>query len=94
MGAVRREIIIDCNDPLRVAEFWRQVLGWQLQEHRGVLWAVAPTTDRCPPWPAIIVTPERLASGQVQPMRRLFRPGSSSRGRSRRYGLARSVSRA
>jgi Glyoxalase-like domain len=38
MAAVLREIVIDCNDPRRVAEFWGQVLGWQLQEHRGVLW--------------------------------------------------------
>jgi Glyoxalase-like domain len=38
MAAALREIIIDGNDPRRVAEFWGQVLGWQLQEHRGVLW--------------------------------------------------------
>jgi hypothetical protein len=38
MGAVLREIVIDCNDPRRVAEFWGQALGWQIQEHRGVLW--------------------------------------------------------
>jgi hypothetical protein len=25
MGAVLHEIVIDCNDPPRVAEFWRQV---------------------------------------------------------------------
>jgi hypothetical protein len=38
MAAVLTEIIVDCNDPLRVAEFWGQVLGWQVQEHDGVLW--------------------------------------------------------
>jgi hypothetical protein len=38
MAAVLREIIIDCNDPRLIAEFWGQVLGWKLQEHKGVLW--------------------------------------------------------
>ncbi len=33
-----REIVIDCNDPRLVAGFWSQVLGWKVQEHRGVLW--------------------------------------------------------
>lgn len=33
-----REIVIDCNDPRLVADFWSQVLGWKVQEHRGVLW--------------------------------------------------------
>jgi hypothetical protein len=38
MAAVLREIVIDCNDPRPVAEFWSQVLGWRVQEHHGVLW--------------------------------------------------------
>ncbi|HKN96334.1 MAG TPA: VOC family protein [Pseudonocardiaceae bacterium] len=38
MAAVLNEIIIDCEDPRRVAEFWGQVLGWQVQEHEGALW--------------------------------------------------------
>ena len=38
MAAVLREIIIDCNDPRLLAGFWSQVLGWKVQDHRGVLW--------------------------------------------------------
>jgi len=38
MGAVLSEIIIDCNNPARVAEFWAQALGWTVQDNHGVLW--------------------------------------------------------
>jgi hypothetical protein len=38
MAAMLREIVIDCNDPALVAGFWSHVLGWQVQEHHGVLW--------------------------------------------------------
>jgi len=38
MGAVLREIIVDCNDPVRVANFWGQALGWEVQDNDGVLW--------------------------------------------------------
>ena len=38
MGAVLREIVLDCTDPRRVADFWSQVLGWEVQEEDGVLW--------------------------------------------------------
>ena len=38
MGAVLRELIIDCNDARRVADFWGAALGWKVQEHEGVLW--------------------------------------------------------
>lgn len=38
MGAVLREVIIDCNDPRRVAEFWGQVLGWDVQENKDAYW--------------------------------------------------------
>jgi hypothetical protein len=31
MGAVLREIVVDCNDPVRVAGFWSAVLGWEVQ---------------------------------------------------------------
>lgn len=41
MGAVLREIVIDCSDPRRVAEFWGQVLGWKVQEGSDVLWMSA-----------------------------------------------------
>ena len=38
MGAVLREVCIDCNDPRRVAEFWGAVLGWDVQQQDDVLW--------------------------------------------------------
>jgi hypothetical protein len=38
MGAVLREIIIDCNDTRKVAAFWSGVLGWKVQEQDEVLW--------------------------------------------------------
>jgi predicted enzyme related to lactoylglutathione lyase len=41
MGAVLREIVIDCSDPHRVARFWGQVLGWNVQEEGDVYWMSA-----------------------------------------------------
>jgi predicted enzyme related to lactoylglutathione lyase len=38
MGAVLRELIIDCNDPRRVADFWAQTLGWKVQDKGGMFW--------------------------------------------------------
>jgi hypothetical protein len=38
MGAVLREVIIDCNNPRLVAEFWSAVLGWDVQETGEVVW--------------------------------------------------------
>jgi hypothetical protein len=38
MGAVLREIAIDCNDPHMVAEFWSNVLGWKIQAQDDYFW--------------------------------------------------------
>ena len=38
MGAVLRELIIDCNDARLVADFWAATLGWKVQANDGVLW--------------------------------------------------------
>jgi hypothetical protein len=38
MGAVLREVVVDCHDPRRVAQFWGQVLGWEVQAHGDALW--------------------------------------------------------
>ena len=38
MGAVLREVIIDCNNPRLVAEFWGAVLGWDVQETGEDFW--------------------------------------------------------
>ena len=50
MGAVLREVSIDCNDPRRVAEFWGAVLGWDVQQQDKVFWmseSGAPFPDLC-----------------------------------------------
>jgi hypothetical protein len=41
MAALLREIVVDCNEPRLVADFWGQVLGWRVQEDDGVLWMSA-----------------------------------------------------
>ncbi|MEY2471044.1 MAG: hypothetical protein QOK28_373 [Actinomycetota bacterium] len=42
MAAGLTEIVIDCNDPERIATFWCDVLGWPLQRtERGELWTSA-----------------------------------------------------
>jgi len=38
MGAVLREVVIDCNDPRRVADFWGAVLGWDVHQQEETLW--------------------------------------------------------
>ena len=41
MGAVLREVIIDCNEPRRVADFWAAALGWTAQEDEDIIWMSA-----------------------------------------------------
>ena len=41
MGAVLREINIDCNEPDKVAAFWADVFGWKVQDNGEVLWMSA-----------------------------------------------------
>ncbi len=42
MAAALTEIVIDCNDPQKVADFWCAVLGWPLQKTEdGDLWTSA-----------------------------------------------------
>jgi len=38
VGALLREISVDCNDTRKVAEFWSAMLGWTVQDGDGVLW--------------------------------------------------------
>src|SRR2546426_6444095 len=38
MGALLREISVDCNDPRKVADFWAAALGWTVQDNDDVLW--------------------------------------------------------
>ena len=51
MGAVLREICIDCIDSARVAEFWSKVLGWKVQEQDGYHWM----TESGAPYPDLVL---------------------------------------
>lgn len=59
MAAVLREIIVDCNDPHRVAEFWAALLGWEIQESDGLYWM----SESGQPFPGLLLVflpvPER-----------------------------------
>jgi hypothetical protein len=41
MGAVLREVIIDCQEPRRLAEFWGAVLDWTVQQSDEIFWMSA-----------------------------------------------------
>jgi hypothetical protein len=50
MGAVLREVVIDCNDPRLVAEFWGSILGWDVHHHGESFWmsqSGEPFPDMC-----------------------------------------------
>jgi predicted enzyme related to lactoylglutathione lyase len=38
MTSVLNEIVIDCADAQRVADFWSAVLGWRVQREEDYLW--------------------------------------------------------
>jgi len=40
VGAILKEIIVDCVEPRKVADFWGAVLGWQVQgtDEDGYFW--------------------------------------------------------
>ena len=39
MGSVLREIVVDCRDPGRLAQFWSRVLEWPVvEDDRGFCW--------------------------------------------------------
>ena len=50
MGGVLREVVLDCNDPGRVAEFWGAVLGWDVRQQHDAFWmseSGEPFPDLC-----------------------------------------------
>lgn len=61
MGAVLREVVIDCVESRRTAEFWGDVLGWEVQQNEGVLWM----SESGAPFPDLLLVfaqvPERKA---------------------------------
>ena len=59
MGVVLREVVIDCNDPRVVAEFWSEVLGWAVQGSDDVLW-MSPSGEPFPDMPLVFIrVPEK-----------------------------------
>jgi predicted enzyme related to lactoylglutathione lyase len=57
MGSALIEIVVDCQDPKRVAEFWAEVLGWPLTEaERGFYW-LSSTGDYTSPKPMLVFVP-------------------------------------
>ena len=59
MASVLTEVIIDCKEPLRVAQFWRDVLAWPLVEDaRGYCWLSATGEPTAPPLLVFVPVPE------------------------------------
>src|ERR1051326_8663061 len=57
MASVLREIVIDCQDPRRVASFWAEVLGWPMVEDKdGYFWLSSTGAPDAPP-PALVFEP-------------------------------------
>ena len=38
MASVINEVVIDCDDPQRVAAFWAEALSWQAQQDGDIWW--------------------------------------------------------
>ena len=60
MASVLTEIVIDCEQPERVARFWGDVLGWPVvADDHGYFWSSATGRDAAP-WPLLtfVAVPE------------------------------------
>lgn len=51
MGAELREVVIDCNDPGRIAEFWGAALSWDVQQHDRAYWI----SESGAPFPGLVL---------------------------------------
>ncbi|MDQ3978831.1 MAG: VOC family protein [Actinomycetota bacterium] len=50
MASVLREIVVDCEDPRRTAQFWAEVLGWPVAEsEEGYFWLSSTGEAWAPP---------------------------------------------
>src|SRR3954468_1187849 len=56
MASVFREIVVDCTDARKVAQFWADVLGWPLQEHEEYFW-LSSTGEATAPPPLLVFVP-------------------------------------
>ncbi len=61
MASVLREIVVDCEDPRRMAQFWADVLGWPVAEaEEGYYWLSSTGEPWAPPPILVFVAvPER-----------------------------------
>ena len=61
MASVLREIVVDCEDPQRTAQFWADVLGWPVvQAEEGCYWLSSTGEPWAPPPILVFVAvPER-----------------------------------
>jgi len=57
MASLLREVVIDCRDPLRLARFWGDVLGWPVvDDDGGFSWASSTGEPWAPP-PLLVFVP-------------------------------------
>jgi predicted enzyme related to lactoylglutathione lyase len=57
MASVLREVVIDCEDPLKVGRFWASVLNWPLVEsEEGYCW-LSSTGEPTAPAPMLVFVP-------------------------------------
>jgi hypothetical protein len=57
MGSVLREIVVDCEQPRRLAQFWAEVLDWPVvEDDRGLCWLSATGDESAPP-PILVFVP-------------------------------------
>jgi hypothetical protein len=57
MSSVVREIVFDCSDPKRVAEFWSAVLEWPMSESEDGYWWLSSTGEPWAPAPVLVFVP-------------------------------------
>ena len=58
MGSVFTEVVVDCEDPRRVADFWANVLGWPVtNDKRGYCW-ISSDGGHTPPIFVFVPVPE------------------------------------
>jgi hypothetical protein len=65
MGAALREVIFDCNNPRRVAEFWGAVLGWDVQEKGDAFWM----SESDAPFPNMLLIFVPVPEGNIREVR-------------------------
>ena len=57
MGSVLREIVVDCRDPGRLAQFWSRVLEWPVvEDDHGFCW-LSSTGEPTAPAPLLVFVP-------------------------------------